>query len=115
MQVFVNLMKIYFLIKKTDIENYKYSEYKEFIIELRNLLLKLKDKDEINIILHIIDTRTNLYITQKYKNINSKLKEKDKWLYYDDDYGWGILYPKNEKEFNKEEFINEFTYAYEDI
>ena len=22
---------------------------------------------------------------------------------------------KNEKEFNKEEFINEFTYAYEDI
>ena len=104
-----------FFDKKTDIENYKYSEYKEFIIELRNLLLKLKDKDEINIILHIIDTRTNLYITQKYKNINSKLKEKDKWLYYDDDYGWGILYPKNEKEFNKEEFINEFTYAYEDI
>ena len=35
--------------------------------------------------------------------------------YFDDDYGWGILYPKNEKEFNKEEFINEFTYAYEDI
>ena len=104
-----------FFDKKTDIENYKYSEYKEFIIELRNLLLKLKDKDEINIILHIIDTRTNLYITQKYKNINSKLKEKDKWLYYDDDYGWGILYPKNEKEFNKEEFINEFTYAYEDL
>ncbi len=92
-----------------------YFSNKEFIIELRNLLLKLKDKDEINIILHIIDTRTNLYITQKYKNINSKLKEKDKWLYYDDDYGWGILYPKNEKEFNKEEFINEFTYAYEDI
>ena len=31
-------------------------KYKEFIIHLRNLLLKLKDKDEINIILHIIDT-----------------------------------------------------------
>ena len=86
---------------------------KEFIIDLRNLLLKIKDKDEINIILHIIDTRTNLYITQKYKNKNSKLKEKDKWLYYDDDFGWGNLVPR--KEFNKEEFINEFTYAYEDI
>ena len=45
--------------------------------------------------------------------INSKLKEKDKWLYYDDDSGWGNLVPR--KEFNKEEFINEFTYAYEDI
>ena len=55
-----------------------------------------------------------LYITQKYKKINSKLKEKDKWIYYDE-YGWGNLVPKNEKEFNKEEFINEFTYAYEDI
>ena len=57
----------------------------QFIIDLRKLLLKLKDKDEINIILHIIDTKSNLYIAQKYKNINSKLKEKDKWLYYDDD------------------------------
>jgi hypothetical protein len=102
-----------FFDKKTDIEISNYSEYKEFIIDLKNLLLKLKDKDEINIILHIIDTRTNLYITQKYKNKNSKLKEKDKWLYYDDDSGWGNLVPR--KEFNKEEFINEFTYAYEDI
>jgi hypothetical protein len=102
-----------FFDKKTDIEISNYSEYKEFIIDLKNLLLKLKDKDKINIILHIIDTRTNLYITQKYKNKNSKLKEKDKWLYYDDDSGWGNLVPR--KEFNKEEFINEFTYAYEDI
>ena len=102
-----------FFDKETDIEIKSYYEYKEFIIELKNLLLKLKDKDEINIILHIIDTRTNLYITQKYKNKNSKLKEKDKWLYYDDDSGWGNLVPR--KEFNKEEFINEFTYAYEDI
>ena len=101
-----------FFDKKIDIEIKSYYEYKEFIIELKNLLLKLKDKDEINIILHIIDTRTNLYITQKYKNKNSKLKEKDKWLYYDDS-GWGNLVPR--KEFNKEEFINEFTYAYEDI
>ena len=54
-----------FFDKKTDIENDKYSEYKEFIIELRNLLLKLKDKDEINIILHIIDTKSNIYIAQK--------------------------------------------------
>ena len=58
--------------------------------------------------------QNQIYITQKYKKLDSKLKEKDKWLYYDD-YGWVILYPKNEKEFNKEEFINEFTYAYEDI
>ncbi len=55
-----------------------YFSNKEFIIELRNLLLKLKDKDEINIILHIIDTESNLYITQKYKKINNKLKEKTK-------------------------------------
>ena len=87
---------------------------KEFIIDLRNLLLKLKDKDEINIILHIIDRESNLYVTQKYKKLDSKLKEKDKWIYYDE-YGWGNLVPRNEKEFNKEEFINEFTYAYEDI
>ena len=103
-----------FFDKETDIEIDNYSKYKEFIIDLRKLLLKLKDKDEINIILHIIDTKLNLYIAQKYKNINSKLKEKDKWIYYDE-YGWGNLVPKNEKEFNKEEFINEFTYAYEDI
>ena len=103
-----------FFDKETDIEIDNYSKYKEFIIDLRKLLLKLKDKDEINIILHIIDTKSNLYIAQKYKNINSKLKEKDKWIYYDE-YGWGNLVPKNEKEFNKEEFINEFTYAYEDI
>ena len=70
--------------------------------------------DEINIILHIIDIESNLYITQKYKKLDSKLKEKDKWIYYDE-YGWGNLVPRNEKEFNKEEFINEFTYAYEDI
>ena len=38
---------------------------KEFIIDLRNLLLKLKDKDEINIILHIIYTKSNIYIAQK--------------------------------------------------
>ena len=103
-----------FFDKETDIEIDNYSKYKEFIIDLRKLLLKLKDKDEINIILHIIDTKSNLYIAQKYKNINSKLKEKDKWIYYDE-YGWGNLVPKNEKEFNKEEFINEITYAYEDI
>ena len=103
-----------FFDKETDIEIDNYSKYKEFIIDLRKLLLKLKDKDEINIILHIIDTKSNLYIAQKYKNINSKLKEKDKWIYYDE-CGWGNLVPKNEKEFNKEEFINEFTYAYEDI
>ena len=48
------------------------------------LLLKLKNKDEINIILHIIDTKSNLNITQKYKKINSKLKGKDKWIYYDE-------------------------------
>ena len=103
-----------FFDKETDIEIDNYSKYKEFIIDLRKLLLKLKDKDEINIILHIIDTKSNLYIAQKYKKINSKLKEKDKWIYYDE-CGWGNLVPKNEKEFNKEEFINEFTYAYEDI
>ena len=103
-----------FFDKETDIEIDNYSKYKEFIIDLRKLLLKLKDKDEINIILHIIDTKLNLYIAQKYKKINSKLKEKDKWIYYDE-CGWGNLVPKNEKEFNKEEFINEFTYAYEDI
>ena len=51
---------------------------KEFIIDLRNLLLKLKDKDEINIILHIIDTKSNIYIAQKWNKINSILKEKDK-------------------------------------
>ena len=51
---------------------------------------------------------------KKYKKLDSKLKEKDKWIYYDE-YGWGNLVPRNEKEFNKEEFINEFTYAYEDI
>ena len=103
-----------FFDKETDIEIDNYSKYKEFIIDLRKLLLKLKDKDEINIILHIIDTKLNLYKAQKYKKINSKLKEKDKWIYYDE-CGWGNLVPKNEKEFNKEEFINEFTYAYEDI
>ena len=32
--------------------------------------------NNVNIILHIIDTKSNLYITQKYKKINSKLKEK---------------------------------------
>ena len=103
-----------FFDKETDIEIDNYSKYKEFIIDLRKLLLKLKDKDEINIILHIIDTKSNLYIAQKYKNINSKLKEKDKWIYYDE-YGWGNLIIRDENEFNKEEFINEFTYAYEDI
>ena len=36
------------------------------------------------------------------------------YIYYDE-YGWGNLVPRNEKEFNKEEFINEFTYVYEDI
>ena len=52
---------------------------KEFIIDLRNLLLKLKDKDEINIILHhTIDTKSNIYIAQKWNKINSILKEKDK-------------------------------------
>jgi len=103
-----------FFDKKTNIEISSCYKYKEFIINLRNLLLKLKDKDEINIILHIIDTESNLYITQKYKKLDSKLKEKDKWIYYDE-YGWGNLVPRNEKEFDKEEFINEFTYAYEDI
>ena len=73
--------------------------------------MKLKDKDEINIILHIIDTKSNLYITQKYKKINSKLKEKDKWIYYDK-FGWGNIEPR--KKFNKEKFIEKFTYAYED-
>ena len=66
-----------FFDKETDIEIDNYSKNKEFIIDLRKLLLKLKDKDEINIILHIIDTKLNLYIAQKYKKINSKLKEKD--------------------------------------
>ena len=56
-----------FFDKKTNFEIKNYYEYKEFIIELKNLLLKLKDKDEINIILHIIDTRTNLYITKNIK------------------------------------------------
>ena len=101
-----------FFDKKTNIEFKTRYEYKEFIFDLRNLLLKLKDKDEINIILHILDTQSNLYITQKYKKINSKLKEKDKWIYYDE-YGWGNFEPR--KEFNKEEFIDEFTYAYEYI
>ena len=50
-----------FFDKKTDIEISSCYNYKEFIINLRNLLLKLKDKDEINIILHIIDTESNLY------------------------------------------------------
>ena len=50
-----------FFDKKTDIEVKSHYEYKEFIIDLRNLSLKLKDKDEINIILHIIDTKSNLY------------------------------------------------------
>ena len=103
-----------FFDKKTNIEIDNHYKYKEFIINLRNLLLKLKDKDEINIILHIIDTKSNLYVTQKYKKLDSKLKVKDKWIYYDK-YGWGNLVPNREKEFNKEEFINEFTYAYEDI
>ena len=49
--------------KKTDIEIESYYKYKEFIIGLRNLLLKLKNKDEINIIFHILDTESNLYIT----------------------------------------------------
>ena len=97
-----------------NIEISSFLKCKEFIIDLRNLLLKLKDKDEINIILHIIDRESNLYVTQKYKKLDRKLKEKDKWIYYDE-YGWGNLVPRNEKEFNKEEFINEFTYAYEDI
>ena len=61
-------MKKYFLIKKQICSCYK---YKEFIIELRNLLLKLKDKDEINIILHLIDIESNLYVTQKYKKLDS--------------------------------------------
>ena len=102
-----------FFDKKTNIEISSCYKYKEFIINLRNLLLKLKDKDEINIILHKIDKESNLYVTQKYKKLDSKLKEKDKWIYYDE-YGWGNLVPRNEKEFDKEEFINEFTYAYED-
>ena len=38
---------------------------KEFIIDLRNLLLKLKDKDEINIIILIIYIKSNIYISQK--------------------------------------------------
>ena len=58
--------------------------------------------------------QNQIYITQKYKKLDSKLKEKDKWIYYDE-YGWGNLVPRNEKEFNIEEFINEFSYAYEDI
>ena len=74
--------------------------------------IKLKDKDEINIILHIIYTESNLYIIQKYKKINSTLKEKDKWIYYDE-YWLGNFEPR--KEFYKEKFIDEFTYAYEDI
>ena len=102
------------MIKKTNIEISSCYEYKEFITDLINLLLKLKDKDEINIILHIIDTESNLYVTQKYKKLDSKLKEKDKWISYDE-YGWGNLVPRNEKKFNKEKFINQFTYAYEDI
>ena len=40
-----------FFDKKTNIEISSCYKYKEFIIDLRNLLLKLKDKDEINIIL----------------------------------------------------------------
>ena len=54
--------------------------------------------------------QNQIYITQKYKKLDSKLKEKDKWIYYDE-YGWGNLVPRNENEFNKEEFINEFTYS----
>ena len=101
-----------FFDKKTNIEISSCYKYKEFIINLRNLLLKLKDKDEINIILHIIDTESNLYITQKYKKLDSKLKEKDKWIYYDE-YGWANFQPR--QEFNKEKFIVEFNYTYEDI
>ena len=102
-----------FFDKETDIEIDSCYEYKEFIIDLRNILLKLKDKDEINIILHIIDTKSRLYITQKYKKINSKLEEKDKWIYYGEN-GWGNLVPREEIEFNEEKFINDFTYVYGD-
>ena len=59
-----------------------------------------------------MDTKSNLYITPKYKKINSKLKEKDKWIYYDE-YGWANFQPR--QEFNKEKFIAEFNYTYEDI
>ena len=59
-----------------------------------------------------MDTKSNLYITPKYKKINSKLKEKDKWIYYDE-YEWANF--QHRQEFNKEKFIAEFNYAYEDI
>jgi len=35
---------------------------KEFIIDIINLLLKLKDKDEINIIVHHIIDQNQIYI-----------------------------------------------------
>ena len=50
---------------------------------------------------------------QKYKKINSKLEEKDKWIYYGEN-GWGNLVPREEIEFNEEKFINDFTYVYGD-
>ena len=38
---------------------------------------------------------------------------KEKWIYYDEN-GWGNLVPREEIEFNKEKFINDFTYVYGD-
>ena len=45
--------------------------------------------------------------------LNSKLEEKDKWIYYGEN-GWGNLVPREEIEFNEEKFINDFTYVYGD-
>ena len=69
---------------KIDIDScYK---YKKFIIDLRKILIDLRDKNEINITLNIIDTKINLYLVQKfYHNKNSKLEEKEERIYFDND------------------------------
>ena len=56
-----------------------------------------------------MDTKSNLYITPKYKKINSKLKEKDKWIYYDE-YGWENFQPR--QEFNKEKQVVQIIIDY---
>ena len=57
--------------------------YEKYIIEIIKILLVLKNEDNINIKLHIIDNKINVYILYKFKSLFCTLEEKDIWLLYD--------------------------------
>ena len=57
--------------------------YEKYIIGVINELIILKNEDKINIILHIIDKKLNVYISYKFKSPLCTVQEKNVWLCYD--------------------------------